>query len=230
MRQTIRRLLRSTTAGGAALLVIVAGLGTPTPAFANTSRPNTDSFSISKWLVFPELFLCLNYSVTGTLTYKAVRYGPVDGNIDYRVASPQVVAPTLTVNGYQYDSVSHGCTRKPLAWLKLDVQHAYKGYGCSFNPSISVQVPFSIGVGFWPSCGNRKVGFWNSSYGQAKSWKQYNSSARVKFDQQRWYQPQHNPLPKPSCYGVMVRYHVYMRGIDDTKDTGQFAICPTPEW
>jgi hypothetical protein len=209
---------------------VAAGLGSPTPAFANTSRPNTDSFSVSDWLVFPELFMCLNYQITGDLTYKAIQYGPIEGMIDYHIDSPQVVAPKLTVHGYRYSSASHGCTRTPLSWLKLNVQHAYKGYGCSFNPSISVQVPFSVGVGFWPSCGNKKLGQWSSSYGPARNWTQYNSSARVKFAEQSWYQSQISPRPKPSCYAVMVRYHVYMRGVDDTKDTGQFAICPTPEW
>ncbi|WP_433018272.1 hypothetical protein [Kribbella sp. CA-294648] len=229
-RQVIRKFRRSVVAGSAALAMVAVGIVTPTAAFANTSKPNVDSFTISKWLAFPELMLCLKYSVTGTMTYKAVRYGPIEGYIDYHLENLQVTAPKLTVTAYRYDSASHGCTRKSTTWLKLQVQHAYKGYGCSFNPSISVQFPFAVGVGFWPSCGEKKLGQWTSDYGAAGNWTQYNSSARIHFAQQSWYQSQTSPLPKPSCYGVMVRYHVYVRGIDDTKDTGQFAICPTPEW
>jgi len=223
---------RRVAASLAVVLGMFAAVLAPTaPAYANTVRPNSDYYHHVSWLTFPELNMCIKADFTGYINYNARRYGPTTDNwIDYRIDTIQVTTPKMTMTGYAYDWVIHGCTTRTRSWSKLSVMHAYKGYGCNYNPQISVAYPFSVGVGFWPSCGNLSVGHWSSTYGQQYTWTQYNSSAKVYFAQQRWFQNAALPTPKPACYGVMGRFHLYVPGVDDVKDTGQMSLCLTPQW
>jgi len=230
----VRRMLRKVRKA-AFFVVAVTMLGTvlgPTSsAMANTARSNNDPYSYNKWLAFPELGICLNYKLTGNITYIARRYGPTaSGYIQYKVDTIQVVAPKMSMAAYRYDSVSHGCTSRPAYWSKLTAAQVMRVYSCSYNPTISVQAPFGVGVSFWPSCGSKKVGQWVSTYGRASWWQQHNTTGRVRYGAQSWYQPATSPKPKPACYAVVARFHAYVPGNDDVKDSGRLGLCLTPQW
>jgi hypothetical protein len=59
---------------------------------------------------------------------------------------------TLTADIRAYD---RGACKGRATTTNMEMGQDWTGYSCSFNPSISVSIPWAISVGFWPSCGNR---------------------------------------------------------------------------
>jgi len=222
---------------GAGLLVVASPLAGISPASANTTRANSDAFSFSSTYAFPDIAVCVKYTLTATITYNAVRYGPsASGYTDYRVNDIYVRNVRLTTTQVRYDSVSHACTSTGVKWNRMDVSQGWAGYSCTFNPSIVISFPWSIGVHFWPSCANRNQASYASTYNSANglagpSETQAPAGTIHYGNQQVAVQPSGNPPPTTGpCYGAHVSQHTYMPGIDHLLDYPAVRACLTPLW
>jgi hypothetical protein len=64
---------------------------------------------------------------------------------------------------------SRGSCITPAKLSKVTLRQYWAGYGCSFNPQLSVSVPFGVSFGAWPSCGKRKRAKFSTTYGKNSS-------------------------------------------------------------
>lgn len=221
----------------AGLLVVTSVVVGSSPASANTTRANTDSFSFSRTYAFPDMYVCVKYALTATITYNAVRYGPsASGYTDYRVTNVYVKDVRLTTTQVRYDPVYHSCTTTGVKWKRMEVSQGWAGYSCSFNPTISVSFPWSLSVSFWPGCSNRNQAFYRSTYDSANglagpSQTQAPAGSIHYGDKQVAFQASYLPAPTSGpCYGAHVSQHTYMNGIDRIVSHPAVAACLTPLW
>jgi hypothetical protein len=220
------------------LAILLANVAVATTASANSSKVNTDTFSVSSTYAFPNNYLCIKYTQSATITYKAVRYGPtaIDKMMDYWIKDIKVSKIKVTYSLVSYDSVAHACTTKGVKWKRMEAAQHWKGYACSFNPQISVAVPFSVGVGFWPSCGSKKQATWKSTYDKANGLagpsQTQSTTGKVKYgDYHVVYQPASKPAPKTgSCYGSYITMHWYVGSADTSHNFPAKKMCLTPNW
>jgi hypothetical protein len=222
----------------AVLLAIASvNVGITTAAFANSSKSNTDTFSVTQAYAFPDNYVCIQYTQSATITYKAVRYGPTaDHMVDYRINSTKVSKIKVTYKMVSYDSVDHHCTTRGVKWKRMVAAQHWSSYSCSWNPQIQVSVPWGIGVGFWPSCGNRKQASWKSTYDKANGLagpsQTQSTTGTIKYaNHQVAYQPSSKPVPKSGgCHASYVTMHWYLSGNDVSHNFPSKSMCLTPKW
>ncbi len=215
----------------AVLVVAAFTLPNPSPAMALGSQ--SDSFTLSYSKVFPSLGTCVYVTLTGKVTYTTVAGSVFWSGATHRqwiISQPKVVSPKAEVTFKNYSSYS-GCYAAGTA-DGVSITQRWSGYECSMNPSISVAVPFSLSVGFWPSCANRNRASYASSYSQADlaRFTQYNSSAAVKFGTVSDL----DAKPAAPCYGAFVDITVTQKSgsqaSSDSGHTGAKKVCLTPVW
>src|SRR5262249_56321815 len=102
-----------------------------------------------------------------------------EGNGGSRVGTNQkLTAPKLTADVHTYGG---GSCIGPSTVTKLSMTQYWTGYACSFNPSLSVSVPWGISFGGWPSCSDRNRAHHASSYGSGAAFTQNNTGSPTKF-------------------------------------------------
>jgi hypothetical protein len=236
MRRSAKRF--STRVLAVVLAVCTVNVGLATAAFANSSKANTDTFSVTSTYAFPNNYVCIKYTQTSTITYKAVRYGPtgVDHMVDYRINSIKVSKIKATYKMVSYDSVDHACTTRGVKWKRMEVAQHWRAYSCTYNPQIQGSIPWGIGVGVWPSCGNRTQAKWKSTYdkanGLAGPTQTQSTTGTIKYaNHQIAVQPSSKAVPKSGgCYGSYVSMHWYLSGNDVAHNFPVKKLCLTPKW
>jgi hypothetical protein len=215
--------------GRRALVVMFVGcllvVGLQTTAQASGLHSNTDPYTVSGARYIADLQACVRYSVSGTVTYTSERVrNPAGPGYFYRIRKITFVAPKTSATMYRYDPGNHSCTTRKLTVSKLRVSQAISGYACSFNPQVSVGFPFAVGVGFWPSCGDRRAARYSGSVARNSTIKQSNQDSRIRFgDQVR-------SSARPQCYGAAINFKVTSGSTVATAASGRMRVCLTPRY
>ena len=212
------------TALAAAVLLPVttatAAAAAPAPQTVNAPQAvklgNYEVAYAKSWTFKAEdIGVCATFRVTGDITY-SVSYRPNDKlHLRYMWTSQKLHDPTLITTIHAYN---HGACNKPARAVKVKMSQAYSGYSCSFNPSLSFGLPWSVGVSGWPSCGNRDLARFLDVYtGDKTTYKQFDSGIRTGFGEYDSVPPLEH-APTPPCYGVYVTGTVY-EGSGSTSDS-----------
>lgn len=220
-----------TRASVAALALAALSLQNPPQAAALGSQ--SDSFELTYSKVLPTVGTCVYMTLSGKVTYKTVAGSVFWSGATHRqwiISEPKVVSPKMVVTFKNYSSYS-GCYGTGTA-DGIAVAQRWSVHECSINPSLSVAVPFSVSVGFWPSCSNRNRASYSTSYSQAnlKTYTQYNSSSYVKYGTES----ELDTKPAAPCYAAFVDVTVTQKNGDqassDSGHTSAKKVCLTPVW
>lgn len=201
------------------LIIAVALTAALSVGIASVVHAGNFSKSYDLYWNFPTsaLNVCIRYRVTGTYTYSAVALH--GGGAEW--SHIKLNDPKLTAYVYSH---AGGCGSSSAKVSQLEMTQYWSGYGCSFNPSISLGAPFSVGIGFWPNCGNRNLAKYFSSYPSSGSnYKQYDSGSPGGFGEYISNSPQY-----PPCYGVYVSSTAWEHNTSDhfTAQSAQ-RVCLT---
>lgn len=134
--------------------------------------------------------------------------------IDYwtnqKLESPEL---SIGITVLKSGSVCKGSAKASKAHLKQD----WAGYGCSFNPSISVALPWGIGVSGWPNCASRiQAGYRSDPSGSYSTYHQYNSGSPASYGD---FELPFTITSQP-CYGVYPTITVYFGNSSDSYGAG----------
>jgi hypothetical protein len=165
-------------------------LASPTPARAATVR----SVSFTKHWTFKSepLGVCLIITETGHFTYtvNAGRFGIVFWR------NQRLNDPRLEVDVHTY---GRGSCIGPSSLTRISMEQLWSGSSCSFNPSISVSLPWGIAFGGWPDCGSRNRAVHATSYGGSSFYVQHNTGSPTGLGSYTGGSAQ-----SPPCYAVFV--------------------------
>jgi hypothetical protein len=180
------------------------------------------------WVSYsPALGTCARYSLTATIKFRST-YSPAKTSYpttpkSYMVSNAKLYNPVLRVNTYAY-SAANGCTLTKKNLTKITFAQHWGGHGCSFNPSISVGVPWAVGVSFWPSCGTKYQAKRSSSFGSGSTFTQNNSnngnpiatwSGSLAF--------RTNTPPPDPCLSVFIDSKIVRGTADDSYGSGEVS-------
>lgn len=214
-----------------AAVALLAASMTGAQAAKPTTKANTDTYSSTGYIAFPENGECIKYTLDGKVTYTAVK-GPKDAGSSlrtYYLKNIKLRAPRLRAQTLKYDTAKHACGTKAAKFKKLGVRQVFAGYACSYNPSISVSVPWGVSASAWPSCGNKKAASYGSSYSSGSSATQLRSDTVITFESYVYSQRSSNPKSGP-CYGGRAKFALQTGSIDSTKTSPRAKICLTPSF
>jgi hypothetical protein len=156
---------------------------------------------------------CVAFDVTGRIKYNAV----TNGHSSVFWTDQKLTLPTIFAKVYAY---KHGrCTHRRATVTKIDMGQYWTGYSCSFNPSLSVSLPWGISFGGWPSCGSRNRAEHKSSYGKGASFTQNNTGSPTAFGNYT------GTAQSPPCYGVFVGSTAYRHNTSDSFESSAKKIC-----
>jgi hypothetical protein len=206
--------------------------GTPAAArAASAPRKNTDKVNITAWKYLDGLQTCAKVTITGTVKYTAQHWSGIPGGgftDEWRITKTRLVAPKTTVRLYAYDPGDHACTTRA---VKKDLKFTvgFSGYSCKWNPSLSVLLPFSVGINFWPDCANHKVVKGHVSKHHVDHASLYDQDVRAKFGNQKEFT--YGGKPPFHCIGALVKVQAGNASGDDVRvSTGRKKICLTPKY
>jgi len=217
-----RRRIRVTSILTGLAFVALSGL---VPAHAAASRSNVDTYDKSWTFASADLSRCVKFRATGSITYDTYIYRGI-----YYVSNIELSSPKLTANVTGW-SPTAGCYTTSATLTKLTMVQHWTGYACDYNPSISVSLPFSVGVSFWPSCGNRNQATFSTTYAVTSStYTQSNSGSPVDFGYKAYgAKPSSGP-----CFGVFVSAVAYRGSSSDSYSAGGEVVarqvCLSPVW
>ena len=212
-----------------ASFAVVLGMSTGAQAATSTEKANTDSYSRSGTIAFPENGECVKYTLDGKVTYTAVK-GPKDIGSSLRtywLKNIKLRAPRLRFWTVVYDSSTHSCTSRTAKFKKIGVRQLWAGYACAYNPTISVSVPWGVSLSAWPSCGNKKAANYGSTFSSGTSGTQLRSDTIIKFATYQYAQRTTDPTTG-ACYGGRAKFALQTGSIDSTKTSPRGKVCLTP--
>lgn len=210
---------------------IVVASQTSAEAAKPTSKANTDTYSSTNYVTFAENGECIKYTLDGKVTYTAVK-GPkeIGGSLrTYYLKDIKLRAPRLRFWAVKYDTVKHSCTTRTAKFKKLGARQVWRGYSCSYNPSISVGVPWGVSLSAWPNCGNKKAANYGSTYANLTRGTQLRSDTVIKFGRYDYNQRDTDPKTG-ACYGGRVKLALQTGSIDSTKTSPRAKVCLTPKF
>jgi hypothetical protein len=191
----------------------------PIGAASAEPRAATHTDTYSKLWVFgsSQFGVCMDFEVSGTITYDtSVSF--IKGIPDYHWTDVTLVKPVLTAKVY---ALKNGACSTTLVnkTTHMIMSQAWSGYGCSFNPSVSFGLPWAVGVGFWPSCGDRTRAV-------------YSFDAIVTHDNYVENNSGNQPLgdfdaglDTGPCYGVYIAAEAYVGSVSDSANSGSYSVC-----
>ncbi len=192
-------MLRTTRVHWFKIVAVLALAISTVLAMSGTAQALTRSQPVNVSWTFKskKLGVCVTFSVTGKISYTAVQ-GPHSVLWKDQVLK----SPTLTAKVHAYNK---GRCTGSAKLRKISMGQFWTGYSCSFNPSLSASAPWGVGIGGWPSCGNRKrAGFTSNPDGPSVVFHQFNTGARVSFGNHTGATKANDP-----CYGVFVTATAY---------------------
>lgn len=134
------------------------------PTSVTGSEPSTErragesvsqAYSSYRYAYVPQFNLCLGVYVTARLKATYTRRAGSQSVVS-ELSKPTINDPAMQV------TVKKTCDdNSPLKTRhranKISYKNLYYGYTCSFDPSFNVGVPWSVGVGVTPDCGDETV-------------------------------------------------------------------------
>jgi hypothetical protein len=212
-----------------ALIYPLTGVGTASAATTSAAAPaatKLGNYSVSykdSWTFKSKnIGICVVFTATGKITY-SVSYA-ANGKFQFRYtwSSQKLNDPTVEADVHAYANGS--CIGPGLA-TGMELGQAWTGYACSYNPSLSVSVPWAVGVSFWPSCGNRNQAEYHHRYsGTYSFYEQYNSGDPSSFGNYDSVIPI-DGKPKPPCLGLYVYATAYEHNVSDSYDSSAKEVC-----
>jgi hypothetical protein len=176
----------------------------------------------SKLWVFKSssLGVCMDFKVSGSITYNTSETF-IKGNPEWHWNDVTLENPELLATVYALKSGACSTTLVNHT-TRMEMSQAWSGYSCSFNPSVSFGFPFSVGIGGWPSCGNRERAVWSFD-------------ATVTHDNYLEDNSADQPLGDVSsevdtgpCYGVFIAAQAYVGAASQAATSGSFSVCEPP--
>jgi hypothetical protein len=227
--ETSRRWLwRAVVAALAISLAYALSIGGNAPASAATRGPdeNLGNFKVTynkSWTFKSKpLGICVIFDVRGNFTYHVTKGVAGTKAFEDTWSSQHLNDATLEANIHDY---ARGSCIGPATATSMDMSQQWTGYSCSFNPSLSISVPWAVSVGFWPSCGDRNLAKHHTSYSDDSSYYiQYNTGDKLRIGN---YSSAYPPggHPSPPCYGVYVEGTPHEQMLSDSYVSGAKEVC-----
>jgi len=209
----------------------VASAATTGPRAPANSAPATPAITLgnfkvtfAKYWTFKSrpLGICVAFSVKGNITYTVTETAVGRFGLDYRWSHQHLNNSTLEADIHTYGG---GSCIGPATATGMEMGQDWTGYACSFNPSISISIPWAISFGFWPSCGDRNQAEHHHFYGGTYSYYvQYNTGDKASFGNYDSVIAA-TQKPTPPCYGVYVEGTAYERNTSDSYAGGSQRVC-----
>ncbi len=159
---------------------------------------------------------CVVYKVSGHIGYNTVLVSPKQ-NLG-KWTNITLINPVLTASVTSYNGSTCGSAANLNA---ITLEQSWSGYACSFNPSISFGAPWSVGVSFWPSCGNRNLADHNYSNNSTSShYSQGNTGSNSHFGDFTG-----DALNSKPCYGVFVDSSITVGSNGDNFTSSAKEVC-----
>jgi hypothetical protein len=218
-RPSIQRVVLVAAACAGAAVLLTAGLPAATAAPAISKpllhhAPQTGKFKVSytrrwTWKSSKLHGFCVKFTATGYFTYKVTETFTTK-RAELHWVNQVLNDPTFKVQIYRPNC------RTARVVSKVDIAQHWKGYGCSFNPSISISASapagISVGISGWPSCGNKTQGIYGTNYGKGWHHTQYNTGSPMSFGEYTDGLTGVGLVNPPPCYGVYPSAIVYADG------------------
>jgi hypothetical protein len=187
-----------------AFMFVASGAAQPAMANAGFTKTYKQSWTFKS----KPLGVCAVYHVKGSITFKATALR--GGGAQW--SDQKLHDPTLSINVW---ALRRGvCTKKHKRLSAVDSFNQYwTGYSCSFNPSLSVSLPFAISISGWPSCGNRTTANYTDSNPSSHYYYQQNNTGGVKVTFSNYIV---NSAQYPPCYGLYIDSRIRIGGKDDS--------------
>jgi hypothetical protein len=231
---SLRRRVVLAIALGAALLGVLAVGGAASAATpqsvasgnSGSARPDVSQnfkAAYKKTWTFKskDIGVCVVFTATGTATY-TVTFKPGRQFGTYTWSNQELDDPSLVAVVYHY---ARGTCKGSAKATGMDMGQSWTGWACSYNPSLSISVPWALSFGFWPSCGQRdQVDRRHYYSGTCSSYKMYNSGDKASFGNYTVEVLPHNK-PVPPCYGVYVGGTVYEGDSSDSYASSAQELC-----
>lgn len=183
---------------------------------AERARTHKEHVNYTKTWTFksPHLHRCVFIKASGRINYTLVdQPGKPVSTFTWKNQVLRDPSLTIRITGR---SKSGKCTG-PAKLVKVSMQQDWTGYSCSFNPSLSVSVPWGVSISAWPSCGNRnQAGFKSDPPGKLSHYSQFNNGSPAGFANFQT-SPQAGPGP---CYGIYPTIVAYLTGTSDSYNAG----------
>ncbi|UUW87663.1 hypothetical protein [Pimelobacter simplex] len=220
------------------VLAAVASIASAPPAAADRRTTYVhdyiQGFGTSGSYVMSGPSFCVRWRVGGVMRYRAtvvkeVRSTTAPGTVAWGYSVSNVRLSTNQVEVNTYAARNGKCTTTRKKYSKLTLQEKMRGYSCSFSPQLSVGLPWSVAVGFWPSCGSRDLATMSATTEDDSSRFTMTSGAVVvsyKGKQDKGWYPSARSNLKWSCYGANARITVQTARASNNFDTPRIAICP----
>jgi hypothetical protein len=162
---------------------------------------------------------CVSIKTHGTITYTAVTHpNPHDPPPTITFEKIKLTDPVLTAS-VSYLKKNGECGSRDSLSRIIMAQH-WTGYACSFNPSVSVSVPWGVSVSGWPNCGSRSQASFTSNYRRGPFYKQSNSGSRPQFGNETISASQTAP-----AYGVYASVVAYVGNKSDSFGASSGAVA-----
>jgi hypothetical protein len=202
-------------------LIVLLALVVSGKALAATRSSATPHAKTHKSVRFKESWtfkskpigVCVAFELTGRIKYNAV----TNGHSSVFWTDQTLSLPTIFAKVHAY---KHGrCTDRRATVTKMDMGQYWTGYSCSFNPSLSVSLPWGISFGGWPSCGSRNRAEHHTSYGRGASFTQNNTGSPTAFGNYT------GTAQSPPCYGVFIGSTIYHHNTSDSFESSAKKVC-----
>lgn len=188
--------------------------GTPQAPSASVITDNySRSWTFKSGLIDACVTLVASGNISYTFSVTSIKFLTL-----YHWDNQRLNVPKLTATIHSYHDGS--CTKTVKKTTKMEMGQSWSGYSCSFNPSLSVGIPWAFGIGFWPSCGNRDQAHFHTTYPvTSSSYTQGNTGNQASFGD---YGSQ---APTGPCYGVYVWGSAYEGATSDSFTSGAQSVC-----
>lgn len=177
---------------------------------------------------------CVITTYSSTLRYRALiqRQPGMAGNPDiYRgwLVNVRQEQPRAVVTFYDSNC------RHRMTVDKVVMTQAHRAYSCTYNPQLSVGFPWTVGVGFWPTCGSVTRAAASTTFDQRSSrFDQLYSSASIRYGNQFVWEsrgaPPANPRQPSECYGASLGIDVIRRSSSNRIEVDRARFCPSVFW
>ncbi|RYP87268.1 hypothetical protein EKO23_06630 [Nocardioides guangzhouensis] len=170
MRFRVAATVLATTVLLAAGTVSVAEAAAPEQAqpaaLGGQSYTKSRAYSSYRMAWVPQFKACLGVYVTATVR-ATLTVTPIEGGAYHQLHSPRIVNPKMQVT-IKKSCDDGAAVKKYHRANTVNYRSYFYGYKCSYNPTFSVAVPWSVGVGITPDCGSKKVAKLGDTQKQAR--------------------------------------------------------------
>lgn len=222
------------------LLALVVSLLVPgfsSPARADTQKTISEVYRqgyVGRTVTrFAAPNICVRSTFRGVITFRANRRTwkrSMENDTLYLYYIDRVKLTNNTLQMQTFKPSGSTCTSTPRNYVRLKATLRSRAYRCDYNQSISVSVPWSVGVSFWPSCGNRELAGWSGTdFDGGHAFRMARTNDAVKFNgiQDSGWRPSKRSNLTWNCAGVAAFISVTGKSATDARATSRVKACPT---